>query len=451
MCALAKCSISILILIFATTFYTESASAGILGAQKEAFMRRFPCPSPKQDCYYDWTKPKNDGTPLSTTDFIYAENIQKINDDDWYVRYRSMSDPRCQQRSCIVTMNRSQLNQPINTAAGVASFLTLGIRSAGVDYPACSTCGGPEEQAEKQRYAEFQRTGRTYAVRIPIPPLGPARRPPYSMTAAESFLKWDSKRKMECYGRRYLRQSLPLLRAAENAFAIPAASLACLIGKESKWDPSQRSPTGYVGLGQTNQDAINVMQGRLDPKSASYDPDLRRMWDKYAPGVSPTEITLANIHRRPPPDERDRATRDRMAKISIGYVALYLKQQMISRFETAKARYGIQTAIALDGSPTLLAMAYVGYNAGNGNANQILPEWAYRGYNPSAPENRPPNKPRPNFNDLRWAQNLLPKASKATIEQAEDYVSEIHRCENNTIISATPGSQPAQPKDECGL
>lgn len=446
--SLAKCSISILILIFATTFYTESATAGVLGAQKEAFMKKFPCKSAKGDCYYDWTKPKNDGTALSTTDFIYAERIEEINGNrDWYVRYRSMSDPKCQTRSCVVTMPKTALNQPMNTAAGLTSMLTLGIASAGVDYPGCSTCFDENAKREREQLRDLQNG----VVRMKLPAVSPPRRPPYSVTAAESFLKWDEKRKMGCYGRRYLRQSMPFLRAAENAFAIPAASLACLIGKESKWDTSQRSPTGYVGLGQTNQDAIDVMQGRLNPKSASYDPDLRRMWDKYAPGVSPTEISLANIYKRPPPAETDRATRDRMAKISIGYVALYLKQQMKSRFETALARYGIQTAVALDGSPTLLAMAYVGYNAGNGNANQILPDWAYRGYNPNAPENRPPNKPRMNFNDLRWAQNLAGKASKATIEQAEDYVSEIHRCENNTIISATPGSQPAQPKDECGL
>ncbi len=395
------------------------------------------CTSPFLPMYYTYPDP-TERSPLSNTKVLKVQNIQEVNSDDYYVRYTTWDDPRCRYRSCAMTVPRSRIKTK-SMMGDAVEVLTFGIVNAEVDAN-CSVCGGPQEQA--RRRAEAARRSGPF-IRINLDEVrmrSEAKRPPYSLTAAEVFLKADRDRKLQCSGRRYLHESLGKLRDAQNVFNIPAASIACLIGKESKWDPSARgkkedgSFSGYDGLVQTNAASITTMRGRLDPKSASFDPVLKRLWDVFTGRMPFTEVNLPNMYRANS-DSMTRAQRDRMAIISIAYVALSLRQQMNLRLETA-ARFGSRTSQALNGTPSQLAMAYIAYNAGNGNANQIIPDEAYRG---------------PNYDNLAWAQKLKPNAGSGTIEQAENYVREIHRCEASSSISAAPGSQPKTPPDECGL
>ncbi len=395
-------------------------------ASEDAFVKANPCPNGKNDCFYyrRVLNPNVQGAGRYRQVLIRAEVIREgVESSDLDVIYKSPDVERCRVRACRDNIPKSDLQLANSRVATLMNVATMGLYEVGVDYPNCSVCRNEKLSGDH--------------IRIQLPaPVQSNQIPPYSLTAAQGYLNGISREyrrtdgpnakeyRTECAGSRLLNASLPNLRAAQNAFFVPAATIACLIGQESKWNPSSISSTGYKGLPQTDQHTVDTLMNRLDRKSDAFDPELFCMWNAYMPNTSPSVINLNNMYSAHP-EKLTQAQLQRMAKISIAFVGLSLRQQMNLRVSNARIRYGNQAAGKLQNTPTALAMAMVGYNAGQGNADDILPPAAYLGN----------NSRNPNYNDLSWSQHLLSKASSATVEQAEDYVQKIHACESSSAFT----------------
>lgn len=388
---------------------------------EEAFVNANPCPGGKNDCFFyrRVLNPNVEGAGRYRHVLIRAEVIREgVQRGEFDVVYKSPDIERCRVRTCRDNIAGSDLQLANSRVATLLNVATMGLYQAGVDFPNCSVC-----RDERLR-------GNPLRILLPRPTSGNPL-PPYSLVAAKAYMNGlvGSTYRTDCPGSRLLDASQANLLNAQRIFDVPAASIGCLIGQESKWDASSISSTGYKGLPQTDQASIDTMLNRLNPNHGAYDSKLRAMWNSFMGNASTSELKLSNMYNANP--ERLTAARlQYMAKVSIAYVALSLRQQMNVRVDTARTRYGNAVANRLDNSPTAIAMAMIAYNAGAGNAGDIIPPAAYQGNNPRSPD----------YNNLAWSQQLLPRANTAVINQAEGYVRKINECQTSSAFVAPPGS-----------
>lgn len=390
-------------------------------AAEEEFIRANPCADGKNDCFYyrRVLNPNIEGAGRYRQVLIRAEVIREgVESNELDVIYKSPDLERCKNRVCRDNLLASDLQLANSRVATLLNVASMGIYQVGVDFPECSVC-----RDEKLKGS---------SVRMFLPKAVPRKPlPPFSLDAAKAHLNGlvGSTYRTECPGSELLEASTETLRSAQRAFDVPAATIACLIGQESRWNPASISSTGYKGLPQTDQDSINTMLNRLNPKHGAFDSNLLAMWNAFTGRLSVSELKLANMYDANP-SRLSKARLQYMAKISIGYIALSLRQQMNTRVETARTRYGNAVAERLNNSPSVIAMAMIGYNAGPANAGDIIPPSGYLGNNAR----------NPNYNNLAWAQQLLNRASSATVVQAEGYVQKINACQSSSAWMAPPGA-----------
>lgn len=406
---------------------------------------------------YTFTYPDPTGrTVTSRTDNIQILHSAHLQDDDVYIRYRNPSDSSCPNQICGRSVKISQLQMMDTTYWGsrlqtLKTVVSLGMYEA---TPPCPEC-------EAARLGQPRQNG---TVRMRIPSASEyVYRNRFPMSSAESFLKLDPIRKMACPGRVYLHQSRDLLLRAEQAFRIPAASMACLIGKESKWNPAAVSDTGYQGLVQTRAGNANTTRSWVTPnarKEPPFDQMLLDQWNRATNNQPVGDMVIGNMYRTGNISAGDKR---KIANVSIGFLGVYLNYIQKREFKRLWDTYGQEVAIAFSDSDTSRAIAYVGYNAGHNRVDDMIPPEAFKTpywCKQLAANRRPRDLPR-GFTvqsncgnaELSWVANMRTpgKAGPRVRTDAMEYVREIHRCEASQWWRAAPAEEARRPKDECGL
>ncbi len=247
---------------------------------------------------------------------------------------------------------------------------------------------------------------------------------PGSPTLSSGLLSWfdsaptspafktdsDLNRYLECYAvetGRYEKIKhvyMPLIDAAASGFKVPKAMLACLIFKESRFDPGARSYTGAMGLGQHLQSTMGDITKILKPMGAEELRSLQEIasrtveesmaksgkskdqakedlayaknrlmnrenrlgWERYYETLSQRKL-----HKGPPPRAVNPVTIQN-PKIAIGATALYVKS-ILYHFQ-ARLDGELQIDNSENKNPNFDAMlASAGaYNMGPGIAAQLL-------------------------------------------------------------------------------
>ncbi len=255
---------------------------------------------------------------------------------------------------------------------------------------------------------------------------------------------------LQCEDHDFLVKQKANLIEASKKFGVPAPMLACLIARESKWDiradqfnSSKGRYTGtFVGLQQANEAAFDTMRGTLSvqpgdlqwksnrflaQRNASYgkawleytgQSDFENMTSKYM-YVPRGSYSAGGRFQRCEIQNYSDAQLNRIAKRSIGFVAVHLRQIVDKEFQRLVIEgrkegkpNSEKHAIQMFNSKysKYINAGAIGYNAGINAVDEYMPD------------------NRPIEDEVNFANYLLKRTSTKKLAEVKQYVGWIDDC-----------------------